>query len=95
MLAAEAGEDRAPGLSGHLGDAADLDAVARGEDHRLVEHARPREVDQDLAHLVALEGELLAHLDGRRVMTEAGDEERAHHAGRSIRARAPADHEHA
>ena len=31
-------------------------------------------------------GELLAHLDGRRVMTEAGDEERAHQP-RSIRAR--------
>ena len=69
----------APRLARHVGDAVDLDAVAGGEDHDLRARPAADEIAHDLAQLVLVEGELLAHGEGRRVVGEPGHEETLHH----------------
>ncbi len=76
-LGAEPAEGGLARFARRLGDAVDLDAIARGQDHHLAEEAAAREVGQDLPDLLLLEGKLLSHVDRRRQVAHAGDEERS------------------
>ena len=80
-MAAEPAERLRARLARHRGHPVDLDPVARGEDHDLLQEAAAREVGEDLADLLLLEGELLAHRHRRGAVIHPRHEQEARGLG--------------
>ena len=75
-LPAQMAERGGARLARHLGDAVDLDAIARRQHHGLAQRAATHEVAQDLADLVLVGRQLLAQLDRRVLVAQPCSEER-------------------
>ena len=75
LVIGEEGIDDGPRVGAVLGGDGDLDAVAGGEDQGFGDALAPLQIGQRGGERFFAERQPFAHLDGRRLVAHAGDEE--------------------